>query len=319
MHTLRRGGGFGRKLQADYTVDAVEVAREFEVPIMVVRMRDEDIQHGFYRPATVHRVRAGLDSSGNFIAWEHRLAGPQGWAGLITGGADEFAYAVPHVRVRYVQAEIPVPTGAWRSVAHTHNACVIECMLDEVAIAAGQDPVEFRRSLLPSDSSYRRTLDLAVREAGWGETLPPGHARGVAVHHSFRSTCAMVMEVSASPSGKIKVEEVTAALDCGIVINPDGIRAQVEGGVAMGLTAALFGQITLLDGRVEQSNFHDYPLLRLREMPRIDVHTVASVASPTGAGEPPVPPTAPALLNAIAARTGKRIARLPLADQLSGS
>ncbi len=318
IHTLRMGGAFGRRLQSDYVKDAVEVAQHIDVPVKVVRTRSEDIKNGFYRPATVHQVSVRLDASDKPLLWEHHLSGPaNGWAPIITGGADELAYAIPHQQVSYVMTELPIPMGAWRSVAHTQNGFVNESMIDEIACSTGRDPLTFRRELLKNEPRHLGVLDLAADRSGWGSKLPEGQARGIAVHYSFQSYVAVVAEISLSTRGKLKVERITAAIDCGTVINPDGVHAQLEGGVIMGLTAALYGEITHKNGRVQQSNFHNYPLLTMAEMPVISTYIVKSTEPPTGAGEPPVPPTPPALMNAIAALTGKRITRLPLKNQLS--
>ncbi|NQV30235.1 MAG: xanthine dehydrogenase family protein molybdopterin-binding subunit [Candidatus Marinimicrobia bacterium] len=313
LHTLRMGGAFGRRLAADYTVDAVEVARHFEVPVKVVRTRDEDIRHGVYRPATIHKLEAVLGSDGMPLSWKHRISGPQSRGhGRITGGADELAYAIPNVQVDYVMSKFPVPTGAWRSVGHTLNAFVNECGIDALARLAKRDPYEYRRQLLQDHPRHLGVLDLAARASLWNSTPEPGRARGIAVHYSFDSYCAMVAEVSRESTGRFRIHKMTAAIDCGRVINPDGVRSQIEGGIVMGLTAAFHGKITLKDGAVVQSNFHNYPLLSMNEMPVIDVQIVESEAAPTGVGEPPVPPTPPALINAIAALTGEYITKLPI-------
>jgi isoquinoline 1-oxidoreductase beta subunit len=317
IHTLRSGGGFGRRLQQDFVTDAVEVAQHTKVPVKVVRTRSEDIKNGFYRPATVHEVSAGLDASNQALFWNHKLSGPEdGWHGIFTGGADELAYSIQHQKVSYAMTKLPVPIGAWRSVAHTQNAFVNESMIDEMARLTKQDSLLFRRNLLQNKPRHLGVLNLAAKKAGWGKKLPKNRAMGIAVHYSFQSYVAMVAEISRDKVGKIKVEKITAAIDCGTVINPDGVRAQLEGGVVMGLTAALHGEITIRNGRVRQSNFHNYPLLTMSEMPEISTHIVKSTEAPTGAGEPPVPPTPPALMNAIAALTGKRITRLPLDNQI---
>ena len=313
LHTLRMGGAFGRRLAADYTVDAVEVAKHFSEPVKVVRMRDEDIKHGTYRPATVHRLKAGIGDRGEALYWKHTVSGPEvGWHGTITGGAPDLVYSIPNIHVDVVMTPLPVPTGPFRSVAHTQNAFVNECGIDALARLAGQDPYTYRRELLKDSPRHIGVLDLVAEKSGWGSTLEQGHARGLAVHYSFRSYCAMVAEVSQEKSGEFRIHRMTAAIDCGQVINPDGVRAQVEGGIVMGLTAALHGKITLENGRVNQSNFHNYPLLKMDETPIMDIHIVKSEEAPTGAGEPPVPPTPPALLNAIAELTGEYITRLPI-------
>jgi len=317
IHTLRMGGAFGRKLQSDFVRDAVEVAQLTEHPVKVIRTRSEDIKNGFYRPSTVHQVKVGLNSKNMPTSWIHKLSGPQdGWAPIITGGADELAYAIPNQQVSYVMTEQAVPIGAWRSVAHTQNAFVHECMLDVVARKTRRDPLALRRELLKHQPRHLEVLNLVEKHSGWGQPLDKTHARGLAVHYSYHSYVALVIEISEAKKG-IKIERVTAAIDCGTVINPDGVKAQVEGGIVMGLTAALYGEISIKNGAVEQSNFHNYRLLTMKSMPEIDIHIVLSSEPPTGVGEPPVPPTPPALMNAIAALTGKRITRLPLKKQLS--
>jgi isoquinoline 1-oxidoreductase beta subunit len=313
VHTLRSGGGFGRRLQSDYVQDAVEVAMKVNHPVKVIRMRNEDIQHGFYRPATYHRVKAGIDEKGNPTTWKHRISGPfDDWYGIITGGAAELPYAIPNVYVDYVMSDIGVPIGAWRSVANTQNAFVNECMIDEMAVHTGKDPYMYRRTLLEKFPRHRQVLDLAAEKAGWGKPLPENHYQGIAVHACFMSFAAIVAEISIDSKNKIKIHRMVCAIDCGTVINPDGVRSQVEGGIVMGLTAALYGKISLENGGVQQSNFHNYKLLTMKEMPTIETVIVPSTEPPTGAGEPPVPPTAPALVNAIYSATGKRIYRLPI-------
>ena len=312
VHTLKMGGGFGRRLQWDYVQDAVEVARALDVPVKVLRTRDEDIQHGFYRPATYHKVQGGLDVNSRPEAWSHRISGPTGGVWDITNGAVDLPYAIPNIHVDYVMSDIPVPTGPWRSVGNTQNAFVNECFIDELAEAAGMDPYDFRRELLRDHPRHLGVLDLAAGKAGWGQRLPRDRHQGLAVHLSFQTYVAMVAEVSVDRRGGIKVYRMVCAIDCGTVINPDGVRSQVEGGIVMALTAALYGAITLKNGRVQQSNFHNYKLLTMRDTPVVETHIVPSTEPPTGVGEPPVPPTPPALVNAIYAATGKRIHKLPI-------
>ncbi len=312
VHTLKMGGGFGRRLQWDYVQDAVEVARALDVPVKVLRTRDEDIQHGFYRPATYHEVQGGLDVNSRPEAWSHRISGPTGGVWDITNGAVDLPYAIPNIHVDYVMSDIPVPTGPWRSVGNTQNAFVNECFIDELAEAAGMDPYDFRRELLRDHPRHLGVLDLAAEKAGWGQRLPRDRHQGLAVHLSFQTYVAMVAEVSVDRRGGIKVYRMVCAIDCGTVINPDGVRSQVEGGIVMALTAALYGAITLKNGRVQQSNFHNYKLLTMRDTPVVETHIVPSTEPPTGVGEPPVPPTPPALVNAIYAATGKRIHKLPI-------
>lgn len=317
VYTDRMGGGFGRRLQANFVADAVAVTQLVNAPVKVIRTRDEDIQHGFYRPASVHRVEGALWKDGFPTVWTHRVSGPVPWHGLYTGGAAELAYAVPNQRIDYAAANIPVPVGAWRSVAHTQTAFVNECWIDELAGHAGMDPVEYRRKLLRNQPRHLGVLNLVAEKSGWGKSLPAGHAQGVAVHFSYYSWAAVVAEVSLDSRRNLKIHRIDCAVDCGTVINPDGVAAQVEGGVTLALTAALYGEISLKNGRVVQSNFHNYRLLTMSEAPVIRTHIVKSTEKPTGIGEPPVPPTPPALVNAIAQLTGKRLYRLPISQPLA--
>ncbi len=334
VHTTNLGGGFGRRSETDFVRDAVEASKAVGAPVKVVYSREDDIQHDFYRPASYHRLRAGLDAGGRVVAWRHQIAAQSiiarfipgfvpGFltrlAGPLKGGVDPTAvegasdppYGIPSVDVRYHRAELGVPVGFWRSVGHTHTAFAVETFIDELAAVAGIDPVVFRRSLLPEASRHRRVLDAAAEHAGWGSPLPTGTARGIAVHESFGSWCAQVAEVGLE-AGRVRVRRVVAAFDCGHVVHPDIVRAQIEGGIVYGLSAALEGRITLDRGRVVQSNFHDYPVLRMDAMPAIEVHLVPSGAAPGGVGEPGTPPIAPAVANAVSALTGTRVRRLPI-------
>jgi isoquinoline 1-oxidoreductase beta subunit len=341
IHTTNLGGGFGRRSEVDFVREALQVSKAVGAPVRVVWSREDDIQHDFYRPVSYHRMSGGLDATGSPIGWYHHVVTPSilarfipGWipgpllrlAGPLKGGIDptavegaiQLAYQIPNVEVRFSQADLGVPVGFWRSVGNTHTAFVVESFIDELATAAKQDPVEFRRKLLLPGSRHRRVLDAVAEQAGWGTPLPPGMARGIAVHESFGSWCAQVAEVSLE-AGAVRVHRVVAAFDCGTVVNPDIVVAQVEGGIAYGLSAALMGEITIAGGRVQQSNFVDYPVLRMNQMPRIEVHLVPSGDAPGGVGEPGTPPIAPAVVNALAALTGRRIRRLPLAGQDLGT
>jgi isoquinoline 1-oxidoreductase beta subunit len=334
VHTTNLGGGFGRRSETDFIREAVEVSRAMSAPVKVVWSREDDIQHDFYRPVTYHRLSAGLDPSGRPVSWSHHIVAPSilmrfipGFipgpivrlAGPMKGGIDptavegarELAYAIPNLAVRYTQADLGIPVGFWRSVGNTHTAFVVETFIDELAALAGKDPVVFRRDLLPADSRHRRVLDAAAERAGWGSPLPEGVGRGIAVHESFGSWCAQVAEVAVE-DGRLRVRRVVAAFDCGTVVNPDTVVAQIEGGIVYGLSAALKERITIERGRVVQSNFHDYPVLRIDEMPVIEVHLVPSGDAPGGVGEPGVPPIAPAVANALAALTGQRVRQLPI-------
>jgi isoquinoline 1-oxidoreductase beta subunit len=297
--------------------------------VKLVWTRDDDIRGGRYRPLFVHRLRAGLDASGRLVAWEHRVVGQSflkgtPFAGLIKDGIDvtsveggsTLPYAIPNLGCELHSPEVGVPTLWWRSVGHSHTAFSTETFFDEVAHAAGRDPFELRRELLKDHPRHRAVLELAASKAGWGTPLPAGRARGIALQESFSSFVAQVAEVSVRKDGLPKVERVVCAVDCGVAVNPDVIRAQMEGGIGFGLGAALWSEITLDKGRVVQSNFHDYRTLRVDEMPKVDVHIVPSAEAPTGVGEPGVPPVAPAVANAFFHLTGQRVRRLPFVRAL---
>ncbi|MCE5263501.1 MAG: xanthine dehydrogenase family protein molybdopterin-binding subunit [Deltaproteobacteria bacterium] len=327
IHTTFLGGGFGRRANpaSDFVVEAAHVAKAVKKPVMVVWTREDDIKGGYYRPFWYDRLEAGLDAAGNPVSWKHAIAGQSilkdtVFSGMIVDGLDavsvegakELPYAVPNVYVGLHSPEVPVPVQWWRSVGHSHTAFVVESFIDELAHLAGKDPYEFRRGLLSAHPRLRRVLETAAQEAGWDRPLPAGQGRGIAVHESFGSYVAQVAEVSVSEAGKVRVHRVVCAVDCGLAVNPGTIRAQVEGSVVFGLTAALYGAITLKDGRVEQDNFRNYPMLRMNEMPVVEVHIVPSGEAPSGIGEPGVPPIAPAVTNAVFALTGKRVRTLPI-------
>jgi len=287
--------------------------------------REDDIRGGYYRPMYVHRVEAGLDGQGKLVAWNHTIVGPSIIAGTafepmmmkegidptsVEGVADT-PYAIPNMQVQLHTLNVGVPVLWWRSVGHSHTAFVMETMIDELAAEAKQDPVAFRRALLVNQPRVLRVLDLAASKAGWGTAPPKGTARGIAVHESFGSVCAQVAEVSLE-GDRVRVRRVVAAFDCGRVVNPLTVEAQVQSAIAFGLSGALYGRISFKEGRVEQSNFHDYQVLRIDEMPRVEVHLVPGGDKPTGVGEPGTPPVAPAVANALFALTGKRVRVLPL-------
>jgi isoquinoline 1-oxidoreductase beta subunit len=328
IHTTLLGGGFGRRANpaSDFVVEAVNVARAAKAPVKVVWTRDDDLKGGWYRPMWHDRFVAGLDAQGNPVAWTHTIVGqsimqgtPFEAFGIKDGidsasveGAADILYGIPNLQVDLHTPKIGVPVQWWRSVGHSHTGFSVEAFLDEVAHAGGKDPYQLRRALLANQPRMLAVLDLAAQEANWGSPLPAGVGRGIATHFSFDSYVAQVIEASVADDGAVRVHRVVCALDCGLVINPDTVKAQMEGGIIFGLTAALKTEITLKDGRVEQTNFNDYPMVRIFETPEIEVHIVSSTANPTGVGEPGVPPAAPALANAIFAATGKRIRRLPI-------
>jgi isoquinoline 1-oxidoreductase beta subunit len=322
VHITMLGGGFGRRGETDYVVDAVEVSKAIGAPVKVIWTREDDIRHDFYRPATYNLVRGGLDAQGMPVAWHHRIVGPGilHQRGLppnqidrtMVEGAANMPYDIPNIEVDWIFKEVGVPVGFWRSVGASQNAFLVESFIDELAVAAKKDPYEYRRALLGKNPRHKGVLELAATKAGWGTPLPADRHRGIAVAFSYGSWAAEVAEVSVAPDGKVRVHRVVCAIDCGLAVNPDQVIAQVEGAIVYGLTAALYGAITIEKGRVQQSNFHDYPMLRINEMPVIEVHIMPSSAPPGGAGEPGTPPIAPAVANAVFAATGKRVRQLPI-------
>ncbi|MBX7218376.1 MAG: xanthine dehydrogenase family protein molybdopterin-binding subunit [Blastocatellia bacterium] len=318
------GGGFGRRAEPDAAIEAIGISKEVGTPVKVILTREDDMQHDFYRPASYHTISAGLDAKGNLTAWNHRIVAPsivgQRWPDQIKNGLDEAAvegaatiqYHVPHLNVDYVMANTAIPTGWWRSVYNTQNAFVHECFVDEMATAAGKDPYEFRKAHLEKSPRLLAVLNLAAEKAGWGKPLPKGRFRGIACHMSFGSFVAEVVEISVTEEGSIQVHRVVCAADCGIVINPDMLVAQIQGAVTDGLGPTLKGRITIENGQVQQGNFDDYEITKMDETPVVEVHVVPSAENPTGIGEPGLPPIAPAVANAVFAATGKRIRRLPI-------
>jgi len=330
VHNHYLGGGFGRRLEHDYVTQAVRIAQHVDGPVKVIWTREEDTRHDVYRPYYYDRVAAGVDARGQPIAWMHRLAGPAILARYLPAafrdgidpdgldGAVHLLYDIPAIQVEFVRHEEPVlNTGFWRGVGVTHNTFVIESFIDELAAAAKQDPVAYRRALLGKSPRARAVLDLAAQAAGWGQPLPAGRGRGVSLLFSgWGSYLAQVAEVEVSKSGEVRVHRVVCAVDCGTVVNPDTVKAQIEGGIVFGISGALWGEATLEKGRVLQSNFNDVRVLRINETPAIEVHLVRNSEAPGGIGEPGTAVTAPAVANAVFAATGKRIRTLPLERNL---
>ena len=328
LHTTLLGGGFGRRSPLDSHVvrEAVQISKTVKVPVKVVWTREDDMRGGYYRPRAYHTVSAGLDGNGKPVAWQQRIVCQSIFVGtpfepaVVKNGVEETAvegaadlpYDIPNLLVEWHQAPDGVPVFILRSVGHSHTAFVVETFVDELAHAAGKDPFEFRNALLGKHPRHKRVLEFVAEKAGWGKALSNGRGRGLAVHESFGSYVAQVAEVSISKDRGLRVHRVVCAVDCGPVVNPDIVRAQMEGGIVFGLTAALYGEITFEKGRVRQGNFHDYPMLRMHEMPQIEVHIVPSEDKMGGAGEVGVPPVAPAVANAVFALTSKRIRRLPI-------
>jgi CO/xanthine dehydrogenase Mo-binding subunit len=343
VHTTLLGGGFGRRSETDYVEQAVRASMALKRPVKVIWSREEDMRNDYYRPAFFARLEAGLDDQGQLVAWKHLDVGPSIFkpsgrpsvlytavedsrysqavvkkikeTGVDTNalsGAMDTPYEVPNTRVEYVLEPIPVPIGVWRSVGSSQNAFFKESFLDEVAHAAGQDPYRFRRALLQKDQRHRAVLELVAQKADWERPLPAGRFRGLALHLSYGSIVGQVVELSLEAK-RIRLHRVVCAIDCGIVVNPDQVAAQMESGIAYGLTAAMWGEITLDSGRIVQSNFHDYPMLRLAQLPPIETYFVKNEEPPGGVGEPGTPPIAPALTNALFAATGARVRTLPLA------
>ena len=344
VHTTLMGGGFGRRYQGDFFMEAAQIAKEAKAPVQLVWTREDDMQHDFYRPAAYHKFAAALDAQGAPVAWHDRMTSTS-----ITSfwepeskkpedseieGASNLPYAIPNIRVEYTPAKMRTPVSWWRSVEHSINGFAVESFLDELAAVAKVDPLAFRQKLLAeprrikteekdraplNTQRLKAVLELAARQAGWGTPLAPKRGmrrgRGLACHYSFQTYVGQVAEVSVAKDGAVKVDRIVAAVDCGRVIQPDGLKAQVESSVVYALSAALKGAITVAEGRVQQSNFHDFPVLRINEVPVVEVHIIPSTENPTGIGEPGLPPVASAVCNAIFAATGKRIRRLPIRPQ----
>ena len=322
LHVTFLGGGFGRRALPDFAVEAAQVSKAAGEPVQVLWTREDDVRHDHYRPAGRNELWAGLSNDGKLLAWHHRVRtfsiGQQlfgtprrGDRPDVVEGAATTTYVAGALRVDAAIPEIGLPLGWWRSVYSSQNAFAEECFVDEVALAAGKDPLAFRLEILAASSRLRGALELAAAKAGWGTAPPAGRARGIACHSSFGSHVAEVAEVSVE-KGRVRVHRVVAAVDCGVALNPDSVEHQIEGAIVYGLSAALRGEITVSKGAVVQGNFDDYEPLRMNEMPAVEVHLVPSREAPGGLGEPGLPPIAPAVANALFALTGKRLRRLPL-------
>lgn len=349
IHTTSIGGGFGRRLLADFVAEAVTIAKEVPAPVKIIWSREDDFHHDFCRPASYNLMSGGIDKSGMPLYWKHLIVSPSilsyfipqamsammpawipvcigksiggavgsGFHGLIaddtaTEGAKDLTYRIPNIQVDYHQVDPGVPVGFWRSVGHSHQAFMVESFIDELAHLAGQDPYKYRRKLLAAHPRNLAVMDRVAAEIGWSRAAPKGVFRGIAQHSSFGSYCAQAMEVRVDLEGKIKILRVVAAFDCGQIVNPDGVKSQIEGAIIFGLSAALKGEITYELGKVQQNNFNDYQVMRMNETPVIEVHIISSDQAAGGVGEPGVPPVAPALANAIFAATGIRHRRLPM-------
>lgn len=328
LHTTLLGGGFGRRAVMDshFVVEAVQVSNALKQPVKVVWTREDDIKGGYYRPRAYHKISAGIDAAGKPLYWQQSIVcqsfivGTPFEAFMIQNGVDAVAvegaanlpYTVPNSQVAWNMAPGGVPTLWWRSVGSSHTAFAVEGMMDELAKAAGKDPFEYRMMLLDKHPRFKKVLQLVADKAGWKKPVTPGRGRGIAIHESFGSIVAQVAEVSITKNKTLKVHKVVCAIDCGPVVNPDTVKAQMEGCIAFGMTAALYGEITFENGRVKQGNFHNYKMVRINEMPEVEVHIVDSTEKMGGVGEPGVPPVAPAIMNALYTLTGKRVRSLPL-------
>jgi len=324
VHVTFLGGGFGRRYYRDFVIDAVEIARAAGRPVKVVWSREEDVQHDMYRPLSVQRIRAALDARGRPTSWEHRVAGPAGegyWRPTsahpgTSEQPDAIAYDIPNRFGDVVYVDSTIPIGAWRAVRHTQNMFAIESFVDELAHAVGADPIAYRMDLLSNDARARHVLELVRDASDWSSQADKTRGRGVAFMNYAGTRVAHVAEVGVGRDGTVTLARMTTAFDCGQMINPDTVRAQIEGSIAWGMSAALWGEITVLNGRTVQSNFNDYRVARMRDMPVIDVRLVVNHEEPSGVGEPAVPGVAPAMANAIFAATGRRIRRLPIGHQV---
>jgi isoquinoline 1-oxidoreductase subunit beta len=327
IHTTYLGGGFGRRGEADFVTDAVETSKAVGKPVKVIWTREDDMQHDFYRPITYLRMWGAVDAAGKPVAFMQRIVQqslmkrlgslpPNGVDFISVDGSASLPYDIPNIRVEYIETDPGVPYGFWRSVGASVQGFVVEAFIDELAATSGKDPYQFRRDLLTKHPRHRAVLDLVAEKSGWGKPLPAGHARGIAVMEAFGTIVGEVAEVSVT-NGAVRIHKAWCAVDCGWVINPDTVKAQMEGGTLYGLTAALKGEITVQNGRVTQRHFNDYQMIRHNEAPEVEVHIVPSAETPGGIGEPSTAIAAGALVNAISAATGKRIYKLPIrAEQL---
>ncbi|HYM75221.1 MAG TPA: xanthine dehydrogenase family protein molybdopterin-binding subunit [Candidatus Dormibacteraeota bacterium] len=334
VHTTLMGGGFGRRYTADYPAEAAQIAKVVGRPVQLVWSREDDMTHDFYRPAACHQMKGAVDANGRPLAWSHTIASTsigafwdppehQAPERSEVGGAEQMPYAIPNVRLEYNNVASAVPPLWWRSVEHSFNGFAVECFIDELAAAAGQDPVQFRKSLLvkpanwkakndedPDPARLQAVMELAAEKSRWGTPLPRGKGRGIATYHSFGSYICEVAEVTVQGSS-FKIDRMVAAIDCGQIVNPESVRAQAESAIIYGLSAALKNEITVKNGAVEQTNFDGYDPIRISEAPPIEVHLMKSEEEPGGMGEPALPPAAPAVANAIFAASGKRVRKLP--------
>jgi len=349
IHNQFIGGGFGRRLSQDFVAEAAEISYKVGGIIKLIWSREEDIKHDLYRPAVLHKLRAGLNEEGLPIAWDHQIVSPNimdwyvwdaspamfpwapkfmypmlGHAGLLTEdtpitpadtspyeGAADLPYSIPAIEVRHTKVDAGVPISYWRSVGHSHNAFVVESFIDELAYESDLDPLAFRRQYLAHSPRLLSVLNAVAEKGGWGKNTVKGVYQGLAVHKSFGSFAAQLVELKIEHN-EIRLLKVVCAVDCGLVVNPDIVTMQMESGIIFGATAALYGEISIADGQVQQSNFHDYPILRMNQCPKIETVIIESNAAPTGVGEPGVPPIAPAIANALFRATGKRYRNLPL-------
>ena len=321
------GGGFGRRAFNDFVDEGVEVSMYMKKPVKLIWTREDDMQHDFYRPASRHVLKAGLMKDGQTIAWSHSVVAPSILFGqmfkypipfkdkldvVALAGAKEVAYEIPNINVDYKSANTNIPVGWWRSVYDSQNAYANECFVDELAQTLNVDPVQYRLQLLKKSPRHTKVLQLSAKEAGWGKDIEKDHYQGVSCHASFGTYVAQVAEVSVDNEGVVHVHRVVCAVDCGQAVSPTTIKAQMEGSIAYGLSATLNGEITIENGAVKQSNFHEFEVLRMDQMPKIDVHIINSSEAPSGVGEPGLPPIAPAVTNAVFAATGIRVRKLPI-------